>query len=153
MIQKDDAIYCDSSQPREMIEGLVRHPPTAMFLFLMLGYVFCGVEGVGDSFYLRSLPFANCSTTRATAIVSIPLNKCLNNHDFSSNKISCQLLAKCQQQLAPIVPYESLVNCTGAPSIPLSVYPTMSADGTILTMKLYDYPLTNQNTHKAHTTL
>jgi hypothetical protein len=63
--------------------------------------------------------------------------QCLNNHDFGS--VPCSLLRSCLSTLGArgTFPYESLVTCTGAKAMPLSVFPTYDSKGRQLLVKPY----------------
>jgi hypothetical protein len=67
---------------------------------------------------LRSSETKKCDEEELFSL-TIPLSKCLNNHDFS--KVDCAKLHACigdKKRMA----YEDLVQCSGAPSMRLSVF-------------------------------
>lgn len=70
--------------------------------------------------------------------VSVQLDQCLNNHDF--NKVPCDNLTTCLDSLSSggqTIAYEDLVNCTGAPSMLLSVFQTYDSSSNELAVKVY----------------
>lgn len=89
---------------------------------------------------LSSYVSKSCDPTQMQPFnVSVPLGSCLNNHDF--NKPSCETMSNCIGQLTDMYgstfPYESLVNCSGPPSMSLSVFPEWDAEAFNLEVKVY----------------
>jgi hypothetical protein len=87
---------------------------------------------------LRSSSAKDCSTESDFAL-TIPMGKCLNNHDFS--KVACDKLQACLLRVPKggLLPYEDLVQCSGAPSMPLSVF--QEVDATTGRLRALVYPL------------
>ena len=79
---------------------------------------------VGFLSYLNN----DCGGNTTAANVTIATDTCLNNHDFS--KVSCSILESCLNSV-PTMSYEQLVECSGAPSMHLSVILTAFTDGAI----------------------
>ena len=77
------------------------------------------------SLLLQTFESSSCSGNVLFSL-AIPLDVCLNNHDFAS--VDCTVLHNCINKFGSgsVFPYESLVNCTGAESMYLSVSPTYS---------------------------
>ena len=88
---------------------------------------------------LTSYVASECNEHPLNFNVSVPLGTCLNNHDF--NKVACGTLNGCignlTMQYGATIPYEGLVNCTGASAMPLSVMPTFDEATNQLQVKLY----------------
>ena len=71
--------------------------------------------------------------------LSIPMGQCLNNHDFTVP--TCPVLLNCittlTRSVGPVFPYESLVNCSQAPPMLLSVIPSYDTSAGQLKITLY----------------
>ncbi len=87
---------------------------------------------------LRSSEAKNCSADERFAL-TIPMGVCLNNHDFS--KASCDKLEACLLRVPKggTMAYKDLVQCTGAPSMALSV--RTEVDATTGRLRAFVYPL------------
>ncbi len=87
---------------------------------------------------LRSMTDKACSGKPRFSL-SIPTGTCLNNHDF--NKVECSRLQACLARVPQggVLPYEELVQCTGAPSMRLSV--RQEVDPSTGRLRALIYPL------------
>ena len=98
------------------------------------------VIGSPTHLILSSYVDKSCDPTQMLAFnVSVPLGECLNNHDFS--KPTCETMSNCIGELTgtygSTFPYEALVNCSGAPSMSLSVFPEWDSEAFNVEVKIY----------------
>ena len=83
-------------------------------LFLICTVANC--DTLNGTLTFTSYTTSDCSGNHV-ATVTIPTEVCINNHDF--NKVSCEILTDCLS--GGTISYETLVNCTQAPAMKLSI--------------------------------
>lgn len=92
---------------------------------------------------LQSFANSDCSGNNFPLNITIPLGSCLNNHQFDD--VECDTLNQCFSALRVncsaygpcYASYQSLVDCTGAPAMHLSVYQTVDEITQKLVAKVY----------------